>query len=246
MAAPSSPTPLDRGRALYRSLTANPVLLPLVVSTVRRPQRTRLAGANTDIVIDGFPRSANTFAVHAFRRVNPDASIAHHLHCAGQLRRGVRLGLPTVLIVRDPLDAAVSEVIRDGRRSLAGALDDWIHLHRHLMGVLGDIVVAPFDRVTSDYGSVIEQVNDRYGTAFVVYRHSPTEDAAVLASVQNVTDQKWSGETDRALRVPRPSEQRGELRREILATLAAPTVAARAEAAQRLHQQLLVCSGHQR
>ncbi|RMG27959.1 MAG: hypothetical protein D6732_19595, partial [Methanobacteriota archaeon] len=46
----------------------------------------KLIGARTEIVIEGYPRSANTFAVVAFRLAqNRPVKIAHHLHMEAQI-----------------------------------------------------------------------------------------------------------------------------------------------------------------
>src|SRR5205814_3293356 len=58
----------------------------------------------TEVVIEGFPRSGNTFAVAAFHYAQRprDVKIAHHAHVPAQLLSAVRLGLPAVVLVRDP------------------------------------------------------------------------------------------------------------------------------------------------
>jgi len=46
-----------------------------------------LVNANTDIVIEGTPRSANSFAFQAFKKAQDyDVNIAHHLHVSCQVR----------------------------------------------------------------------------------------------------------------------------------------------------------------
>ncbi|MAE46381.1 MAG: hypothetical protein CMJ86_05750 [Planctomycetes bacterium] len=63
----------------------------------------------THIVIEGFPRSANTFLVHYLRLATHDElNVAHHLHDAGQVDRALRMDLPVFVLLRDPLDAVVS------------------------------------------------------------------------------------------------------------------------------------------
>src|SRR5262249_51694754 len=61
----------------------------------------------TEVVIDGFPRSGNTFAVAAFHfaQLPRDVKIAHHVHLPAQLLSALRLRLPPPLLVRHPHEA---------------------------------------------------------------------------------------------------------------------------------------------
>src|SRR4051794_35640317 len=64
------------------------------------------ADRTTDIVIEGFPRSGNTFAVVAFRLAQSRAmQVAHHLHIPAQLLWADRVGMPSMVLVRNPVDA---------------------------------------------------------------------------------------------------------------------------------------------
>jgi hypothetical protein len=64
---------------------------------------------NTDIVIDGYPRSANSFAVGAFRHAqSTPVKIGYHLHVPAQIVRSCELCIPTILLIRHPVDTIVS------------------------------------------------------------------------------------------------------------------------------------------
>lgn len=68
----------------------------------------KLVKTNTDICIEGFPRSGNSFFFKLFKKANPEATIAHHIHSPIQLIRAVNLGIPAVALVRKPKDAIAS------------------------------------------------------------------------------------------------------------------------------------------
>ena len=56
----------------------------------RRKYRGLLVDGGTQMVIEGFPRSGNTFAVFAFRHAQRrDIRVAHHLHAPAQVIRAV-------------------------------------------------------------------------------------------------------------------------------------------------------------
>jgi hypothetical protein len=67
----------------------------------------------TQIVIEGFPRSGNTFAVAAFQQAQRESvRVAHHLHMPAQVIRAAQWSIPIFLLARKPTDAALSWVIR--------------------------------------------------------------------------------------------------------------------------------------
>lgn len=80
------------------------------VATMVDPRlRPRRVSRSTDLVIEGFPRSANTYALVAFEHANGTAHrVSSHLHTPESVRRAVRLRLPVVLLVRDPAEVLVS------------------------------------------------------------------------------------------------------------------------------------------
>ena len=61
----------------------------------------------TDCVIDGFPRSANSFARLAFveSQVNNELILATHTHSPAQIVQAARWGIPTMVCIRRPFDA---------------------------------------------------------------------------------------------------------------------------------------------
>ena len=69
------------------------------------------------VVIEGFPRSGNSFARRAFIMAQGEnfdvARIAHHLHVPAQVIRAARWRIPTLVLLRRPKDAVLSLVIRD-------------------------------------------------------------------------------------------------------------------------------------
>jgi hypothetical protein len=118
-------------------------------------------------VIEGYPRSANTFAVAAFQLAQGrEVEIAHHLHGAAQIKRAARLGVPAVVLVREPSEAILSLMVRDPTASVRWAIHSYVRFYSNVVPHLDKIVIAPFVTVTSDFGSIIRVVNARYGTAF--------------------------------------------------------------------------------
>jgi hypothetical protein len=127
---------------------------------------------DTDLVIEGFPRSANTYAVAAFRCANgPGPVLADHLHAASSVREGVRRGIPVVVVLRDPVDASVSLIQRQPVRPRT-ALTAYVRFCTRIRPVLDRVVVSDFTTTTQDFGATLAEVNRRFGTSFSPYEHT--------------------------------------------------------------------------
>ncbi|HEY1740514.1 MAG TPA: hypothetical protein VGI86_17505 [Acidimicrobiia bacterium] len=186
----------------------------------RRPANTVVA-PTTSIVLDGFPGSANSFAREAVLYCNPDASVASHIHTSAHLMEGLRLGKPSVLLVRPPVDAIVSFLSRGYRSELEGALHAYDRLHRRMIRHLDRFVVAPFDRTTQRFGDVVDEVNMRFGTTFVPFPHEDREARdAVFARLEAYT--RTVAGDDAELLQATPTDSRKARQAEVRAVLLEP------------------------
>jgi hypothetical protein len=194
-------------------LSVSPVFLTVVrfCPPLQEPGDPRCwVSRTTEIVIEGYPRSGNTFAVVAFRLAQGrQIEIAHHLHAAAQIKRAARLDVPAIVLVREPSEAVLSVLVRDPHASVRWALRSYIRFYSAVVPYLEKKVVAPFPTVTSDLASIIRMVNTRYGTAFKEF--VPTEEA--LNSVRQTVELMGRLDSERTgwdyrLGVAVPSEQR--------------------------------------
>jgi len=89
---------------------------------------------STELVIEGFPLSANTFAVVAFElSQKKKVKTAHHLHNPGQVCEAARLGIPAVVLIRRPLDAIASFLVRDPSYDVASAIQKYCRFYEPLL-----------------------------------------------------------------------------------------------------------------
>jgi len=140
---------------------------PAYLRTVRRRHGEAVVSDSTEIVIDGFPRSASTFAVVAFQLAQPRlVRVGHHLHAPGQIIQAVRLEVPVLLTVRPPEDTVLSLVIREPYVTIPQGLHAYARFHERLLGCRDGMVVADFTEVTERLDRAIARVNVRFGTGF--------------------------------------------------------------------------------
>jgi hypothetical protein len=224
-------------------------------------------GPGTDIVIDGFPRTANTFATLAFQSAqDPPVTIAHHLHSAAHLIEAANLGLPAVVLTRDPLGTVISEAIRKQPVFIRTVLAAYCRFYSALLPFLDRLVVGEFDTVTTDLGSVIRELNARFGTSFRPFVHTDDEVAFVFRAIDERERRPSRSEVDRYLAgqmsrsdferfldeaeakaggiripedaVPRPSEARASRTAELARALDHPSLGPLRRQAERLHARV--------
>jgi hypothetical protein len=153
----------------------------------RRSHDGHVIDDSTEIMIEGAPRSGNTFAVAAFEHAQGrPVSIARHLHGAGHVIEGIRRGVPILVVCRDPRDSITSQVIRHPETTLQQALRQWITFHEPLLEHIDQFVVGSFEEVTTDFGAVIARVNERFGTPFTTFEHTEENVASVFARVDEM------------------------------------------------------------
>ena len=119
----------------------------------RPSKRSTLARPDTAIVIDGFLRSGNTFSVAAFAVANgPELHVGRHLHGAPHVLRAARLGLPTVVLIRQPAGAVSSYLVRRPTLTPEDALVEYLDFYRTAWPARDHFVVGLFDTVVEDFG----------------------------------------------------------------------------------------------
>lgn len=141
----------------------------------------------TKITIEGYPRSANTYAVYAFKYVNDLQwnEIGHHLHVQAQVIRSVKYKIPVILLIRHPLEAVRSMVVRHDFVPVNEALEDYIRFYEDLYELQHGFIVAMFEDVIQNYGTIIHQLNDRFSSDFNLF---PDHDEQAIAAVLEETD----------------------------------------------------------
>lgn len=175
-----------------------------------------VAGPETQLVIEGFPRAGSSFAVAAFQRAQPEpVRIAHHVHAPAQVLYAVRRRVPALVLIREPEDAVLSHVIRTPAIGLEGGLRGYLRFYEPLLPVRDRICVASFKEVVTDFGDVIDRMNASFGTSFDRFEHTPASAEAVLREIEEdeLTRTPPGEEFERV--VPRPSELRRKLKEEL-------------------------------
>ncbi len=232
----------------YESQTVIGTVPPLFFPIVRYRRRNRpdphwlkpdLTAPDTDVVIEGFPRSGNTFAMVAFQTCQPQRmKVAHHHHAPAQVLRAVQLGVPALVLLRAAPAAVVSLHLRRPELSLAGLLRGYLRFYRPLLPHVASFSIATFDEVISDFGSVVDRLNLQAHTSFARFDHTPDNVARCFAIIED-RNSSLSGGTVAAHAVARPTTTRDGDKARVRELLDAPRLAPLLDAARSVHDHLL-------
>jgi len=121
-----------------------------------------------DLCIDGFPRSANSFAVNLVHTTCPDLKINHHLHSPVIIKKAVRDEIPIFILIRDPEDAVTSEYIRlkyseERTPDVKWLINRYIKYYNIVKGYVEDVFTVSFETVTQNPVEYLKYIFSKLG-----------------------------------------------------------------------------------
>jgi hypothetical protein len=189
----------ERARTVIERVPS--VYLP--IARKRTPKRTAL-DSSTDLLIEGFPRSGNTFLLAWIARANPDLRIASHMHSIANVRAALRSGVPVVVVIRPPEAAIASLAVYNPSGPLDQHVARYGRFHRGVLDVVDDVILSPFPVTTRVPERVVEAIVSRSGRPLATSPAGGRDEVLAAVDDRNVL---FNGELIE-LKVSRPSEAR--------------------------------------
>lgn len=204
-----APAPVRRALYEAKTIVAQHPGLAMPIARRRHGEPVR---ADTELVIEGFPRTGTSFAVAAFHMAQRRAvSVACHVHAPAQVIKAVRSGIPALVVVREPEETVLSFLIRNPHIGLSQALRGYLRFYGPLVRYREGFVGADFRDVTADFGAVTRKLNERFGTAFGEFEHTEENVKACFAEIDGDYRQRVAGAAFEQS-VARPSKVRDEMK----------------------------------
>lgn len=201
-------------------------------------------GDDTQIVIEGFPRTGTSFAVVAFDLANQGrVVVACHVHAPAQVIEGARRGLPNLVVAREPEDTVVSFVIRNQHFSVPQALRGYLRFYEPLLRYRDRFVAATFEQVTDDFGAVTRRVNERFGTSFAVFEHNEANEKRCFEIIDEDYQKRVPQGEALERQVARPSEWRNRMKEGVRARFRATDASALLSKAERAFRAFADAAG---
>ncbi len=149
---------------------------------------------DSDICIEGFPRSANSYAVVAFRLANPEVKIAHHLHVPAQLLMAVHKQIPAVFLIREPLEAVASFMVFQSSKNADLYLKAYIRFYKVLKNIQSSLVIVDFATVTQNFNELVRRVNRKFSTHFLELENPEAHEKEIYQKLKRINDQFFAGQ----------------------------------------------------
>jgi hypothetical protein len=212
----------------FRSLVAASPRLYCLAARSRRGRNRRVVDRHTDLVVEGFPRSGNTYVVAWLSLARPTLRVASHVHHLAHVRRAQQLGVPVLVLVRPPRDAVLSNLVFRPEADPSELLGRWLEFYDPSVLTRARTVIATFDEATGDMATVLGRVERETGLPGGTYVVPDPE--AVLDRVQELGDRRFGSVPDSKL--ARPSQTRDALKEAAAHRVDAPAVAGLLRAAE--------------
>jgi len=154
-----------------------------------------------------------TFAVVAFEMAQTrQVQVACHVHAPAQVIEAARRRIPALVLVREPESTIISFVIRHPHLSMRQALRGYVRFYAPLLRYRDDFVVSSFEDVTTDFGLVVRQVNERFGSTFDRFRHTPENVERCFARISGDYRERAGTGAEFERIVARPSDERERIK----------------------------------
>jgi len=215
-------------RAAYEVMTIGAGYPALAMPAARlRGHGVLVSSPGVEVLIEGYPRSANSFTVAAFARAqgwpgSGGGRIAHHTHAPAHVLAAIRRGIPAVVLLRDPADAVAEFVLVKPDLSIRQALRGYVRFYEPLVPHREGFLTARFEEVTTDLGAVTARLNERFGTSFLPFEHTEANARAVFDEMDGYWRGRLGGGAELERFVGRPSTTREAWKARLRAAYEAP------------------------
>lgn len=226
-------------RKIRRWVTSKPsIYIPLK----KRLRRDAVVNEETSLVIEGFPRSGNTWTEALVRsHASRPVCLAHHTHAVAHVLHAITLKKPVLLLIRNPDDAVLSFLrISNYRLSLETAYKDYADFYKRLLKTTTSplVKVFSFETVTGQPIESLHEIGEHGGLTLAEVSKDPE---LLKERVYAWMDQKAKvrrGDND-VQSFARPKERDDARELEVKALLAESSLASYRAAAFDIYQKYL-------
>ena len=145
----------------------------------------RISQKSTQLCIEGFPRSSNTFLYKVITNWNPDIRIAHHLHVPMQAVYCAERAIPTAVLVRKPEDAIAGAMNRQAWLTIKSSLDAYTQFYSSVLKYSQGILIFTFEDTTKDPSKIVQALNQRHSINLALSPWSKEQEQHIFSMTRN-------------------------------------------------------------
>jgi hypothetical protein len=139
----------------------NSFLFPIYLRHILRITDTRNPNAQTELLITGYARSANTFSFQLLNSAFPHARLASHGHTRAFIKVALKHHTPIIILIRSPESCIASLLVKrhqiDSPKRAERYFQDYIDFHTFVLAHIKDMRVLPFTNVINEPALLIRE-----------------------------------------------------------------------------------------
>jgi len=192
-----------------------------------------LTDINYDLLIEGYPRSGNSYLVEMLRLGARDLRILSHRHNPAYVLLALQHGRRVVVLIRNPIDAVASWVIY-AKTDIYDALRYYTEYYRLIIPAIDQLLTINFNSLVGNPISVIRRIDQRYkiGIDFEALQERDRCEGIVRARIQS---RGWGEGPDQ---VSLPHSERSEKQEFVQRQLLRPRFAKLLSAAEEIYARM--------
>jgi hypothetical protein len=156
---------------------------------------------NSDLCVEAYPSSANSFLCKVLRYSYEDLKIGQHTHTIANIKIAMKYNIPVVTIIRNPLDAVSSRAVRFNT-AIEQCILEYIEFYEFIAEHSDELIVVSFENVVNNTSEVLRTIEKKTN---IILRQVDTEEARKYAFSVITSAAK---ENKRFHRISLPSEER--------------------------------------
>ena len=184
-------------------IRSNPTLYRLIASLRKLAGQDKkfLCERESDLCLEAYPSSANSFLCRVVKYLNKDLNIAQHTHSIANIKIALKYNIPVVIIIRDPLEAISSRVVRFNT-GIGQGIFEYINFYEFVAEHFDKLIVVCFEDVVKNTSSVLQKIRKSTGIALAQENLEEAKRYA-FSIITNTTRER-----NRLHRIALPSEER--------------------------------------
>ena len=190
----------------------------------------------TDLLLDGFPRSGNSFFTGLLSvSQGGKLKLADHLHASAHVKEAIKRKVPAIVVIRKPDDAAISYMAFDRGICFQDSIEDWISFYTAIKSLnTEDYVLADFQDIISDPNPIFRDFNQKFGDRLTLKETNYEQDKVAAREFLDDLSNRFFGRKNDA----RPSEERDRLKEKLNENLKDPANKSLIDEALSIYQDL--------
>jgi len=121
---------------------------------------------STDICVEAYPSSANTYLMYLIKNLNDDVEISHHTHTIANLKLAAQYNISCVVLIREPLDAISSYAYRffnNTDKLLNRSISEYINFYEYVQNNKDFMKVVEFQELIDNPQTVLKNIQQYSG-----------------------------------------------------------------------------------